>query len=221
MYYTTAISLLLLLIIFSRLYFIQRIHRRQIHLGEILSKRLSIEEQLGLPRKPKPPLTGYYRFLNEHHAFVREKNPTLLPKKIVTLMAKMWGSVSADRKEEYAKASNDDKLNYIVQMSEYRRMLSEDDKKRIQEFKAKSASRKASLNKLKQRHALGMPRRPVNPFVKFFLEQKRDSERDEGKRKQTREEYSRFYKQIADKWRALSDGERAEYRSLEEVEDYK
>lgn len=177
----------------------------------------SVEEKLGLPRKPKRPRSGYYHFLIEHQASVKENNPKLPTAEILKIVASMWSNTS-DR-EEYAKGFQDDQVRYTTEMSEYQRTLSEDDRLRIKELKAKIATRKAELRKRKQQQDLGKPKRPVNAFVKFSIEQNRG--RHQSKGKQTMEEYHQFYREITYKWRALSDEERAKYRSPKAAEDYK
>lgn len=190
------------------------IHRQQIHLRENHSKK-SVEEKLGLPRKPKQPLSGYVRFITENIASVNETNPNLLKKEQIALLAKMWSTIGDARKEEYSKAHRDEKLDYRAKLIEYKRTLSEDDKKRVQELKTAILVRKAQLNKSKQRQELGKPKRPINKFVKFFLEQKR------GEGKQTRQEYKNYYQEIASRWKGLSDAERAKYQtSPAELEAY-
>ncbi len=106
---------------------------------------------------------------------------------------------------------------YMAQMREYKEKLSDDDKKRMKEMKAKIVKRKASLITLRNSHRLGKPKKPINSYLKFFME-RWNQVSDE--RKHPKAERNKFFKDISIEWLALSDAERAKYHSSAEWEAY-
>lgn len=112
------------------------------------------------------------------------------------------------RKEKYMKLHRAEKLKYQEKLIEYKRTLSDDDQKRVQELKTVILARKAYIKKTKQRDELGMPKRPLNKFLRFFLDQKQGGRN--------------YYQEIVNKWKGLSDAERAKYEtSSAELEAWK
>lgn len=199
----------------------QQIHLRGIHSTLCQQQKLkTIEERAGLPTKPKRPLSGYLRFVKEHSAPVKETNPQLSHRECLLHIGKMWNSISLTQKEEYSKPYKDEKSNYLAQMIVYNRSLTEDDKRSIREARAKIVARRAELTRSKQRRELGKPKKPANGYLKFRAERLRSRDLVDGK--QTKEEFCKYIRESNNDWRALSDAERARYKTTPaELEEYK
>lgn len=181
---------------------------REIH-STSCQLRKTIEEKCGLPKKPDRPLTGYVRFIKERMALIRETNPQLKSSTLIPQIAKMWKSLSETQKQEYSQPYKDEKSNYVAQMIEYNRSLTEDDKKLIKVTRAKIVARKEGLNKLKLCDELGRPKRPTNGYMKYFHEKLRSRDGIVG----TKKEFSDYARQVSNDWRALSDDEREKYKT--------
>lgn len=107
-----------------------------------------IQENLELPTKPKRPVTVFFRFFDEVRRAVKENNPKMSSRQITSLITKIWKTMDDKDKEKYVRQYNDEKQRYMVDINNYNKMITDDDKK---ELPAK-------------------PKRPVSPFMRFYYE---------------------------------------------------
>ena len=67
----------------------------------------SLESRIGIPEKPKKPLTPYFRFMKETRPVLHASNPSLHLTDIVKKVAAEWVNVDANKKnklmEDYKK----------------------------------------------------------------------------------------------------------------------
>lgn len=173
----------------------------------------SIEEKLGIPEKPKHPPTAYFRFLKEIRPSVQVKNPKLNQMELTSVMAKMWTSLEASKKEKFIKAYNDEMVAYTDRLTKYKEGLSEDDIRVMKETKAKLKERKIALTQQKKIRSLGRPKKPLSKFL-MYLHMQTD-------RKQN-EEYKTYLKRVSIRWQELSQSEQEKYKPQpKEVESYR
>jgi len=170
----------------------------------------SVEEKLGLPARPKKPLTPYFRFMNEVRPTVQAKNPKLKSTERVALIGKMWKSLDATKKEKFSKGFQDEMLAYMNVITEYRKNLSEDDIRKIKETKFEKKERKVVLLQQKKCRDLGKPRKPMSSFIRY-LQKQTD--------RQPKEQYLDFVKRVSAKWQTLTDAEREKYKSTAQDEE--
>ncbi|KAG4080669.1 hypothetical protein HA402_013199 [Bradysia odoriphaga] len=195
----------------SSLTTVHKIQLRDIHLHQPMLK--SLEEKLGLPAKPKRPVTAYFRYMNEVRSSVQAKNPKLKPTEIVSLIAKMWRSLDANKKEKFAKGNLEESIAYTERMAKYKDSLSEEDARKLKEIRFEKKERKVFLLQKKKCQELGKPKKPASNFIRFFQKQTD---------RQPKEHHREFVKRMSAKWNALSDTEKAKYSlSSEEAENYK
>ena len=62
--------------------------------------------------KIKKPISAYVIFSNMKRPEVTQKNPSLSPKEILTLLGKLWREVSDEDKKPYKKLADEDKARY-------------------------------------------------------------------------------------------------------------
>ena len=60
----------------------------------------------------KKPISSYVIFSNMKRPEVTQKNPSLSPKEILTLLGKMWKELSEDEKNPYSDLAKEDKARY-------------------------------------------------------------------------------------------------------------
>lgn len=60
----------------------------------------------------KKPISGYVIFSNTKRAEVKQKNPSLSPKQILTLLGKLWRELSDDDKKPYKDLAEEDRERY-------------------------------------------------------------------------------------------------------------
>lgn len=69
---------------------------------------------------PRVPLTGYVRYLNDRREAVRTGNPNLSFAEITKMLASEWGSLPADKKQEYLDAAEQDRERYAREYIAYK-----------------------------------------------------------------------------------------------------
>ena len=106
-------------------------------------------EKLGLPPKPKRPLTPYFRFLVQARTQVQQSNPKLSTIEIVQACAKRWADVDESTKQKLTEEYMKDKEQFIKQRAQYESKLTDEQrydieaaKQDIEESKEKRAHRK-------------------------------------------------------------------------------
>jgi hypothetical protein len=68
------------------------------------------------PDHPKQPSNAYIFYTKSVRPSVKDKNPNLTPKEIISLMAKMWNETAEIDRVEYHKAAANDKIRYEKEM---------------------------------------------------------------------------------------------------------
>lgn len=72
------------------------------------SKANAISRNLGLPERPKKPMTGYLRYLNELRPVVSQSAKT--PREVLTIAAARWKQLDESQKEKYNQAFLNEKV---------------------------------------------------------------------------------------------------------------
>lgn len=72
------------------------------------SKANVISRNLGLPERPKKPLTGYLRYMNEVRPVVSQSVKTA--KEVPVIVAAQWKKLDEGQKQKYNQAFLNDKV---------------------------------------------------------------------------------------------------------------
>lgn len=70
---------------------------------------------------PKPPLTGYVRFLNERREVLRKENPTASFTVLTRLLGAEWSKLPQHDKQRYLDEAEKDKERYMKEMENYQK----------------------------------------------------------------------------------------------------
>ncbi|XP_033725522.1 high mobility group protein 20A-like isoform X1 [Pecten maximus] len=70
---------------------------------------------------PKPPLTGYVRFLNERRETLRKENPSTAFTDLLRLMGAEWSKLPQHDKQRYLDEAEKDKERYMKEMESYQK----------------------------------------------------------------------------------------------------
>jgi hypothetical protein len=118
------------------------------------------------PEAPKGKRTGYIIFCGEERASVKEDNPDMSPKLILTELGARWKALSDKKKAKYTKLAEADKARYDEEMSGY---TPSDE---FLEKKSKAEKESASGTKKKRERKAG-PKRANSSYI-FFCTEFRD-----------------------------------------------
>ncbi|XP_050063345.1 high mobility group protein 20A-like isoform X1 [Aphis gossypii] len=70
---------------------------------------------------PRPPHSGYIRFLNDRRDQFRSENPNLPFAEITKELAAEWNQLPADKKQHYLSAAEQERVKYVEELAAYRK----------------------------------------------------------------------------------------------------
>lgn len=95
----------------------------------------SVNERLGLPPRPKKPLTPYFRFLKENRPLIVQQNPNMGLTEIVREAAKKWNGVDASIKKKLEDDYKSDQAEYLKKRAQYDSKLTDEQKEELKHLK--------------------------------------------------------------------------------------
>ncbi|KAJ9578559.1 hypothetical protein L9F63_005209 [Diploptera punctata] len=171
------------------------------------SLKQGIEEKLGLPPRPKKPLTPYFRYMVEMRPILNQKNPQMKVTDVVKIIAKEWQTVDEKVHEQLKEEYKKDMEKYAVAIQKYESLLTNEQKEDIKNAKLENKETKEKRKLKKKKMELGKPKRPNSPFLAFLTE---------SKDKRGNMDYADWQKQIAMEWENLPEDTKLPY-----IEKYK
>ncbi|XP_025191975.1 high mobility group protein 20A-like isoform X1 [Melanaphis sacchari] len=70
---------------------------------------------------PRPPHSGYIRFLNDRREQFRSENPNLPFAEITKVLAAEWNQLPADKKQHYLSAAEQERVKYVEELAAYKK----------------------------------------------------------------------------------------------------
>ncbi|XP_022169941.1 high mobility group protein 20A-like [Myzus persicae] len=70
---------------------------------------------------PRPPHSGYIRFLNDRREQFRSENPNLPFAEITKVLAAEWNQLTADKKQHYLLAAEQERVKYVEELAAYKK----------------------------------------------------------------------------------------------------
>lgn len=127
---------------------------------------------------PRVPLTGYVRYLNDRREAVRTGNPNLSFAEITKMLASEWGSLPADKKQEYLDAAEQDRERYTreynayKQTEAYKQFAKQKNEKKKEKDEVVKVSAPLSQNHItsKDNHDLDFTNLDIPIFTEEFLD---------------------------------------------------
>jgi len=151
---------------------------------------------------PKRPSSAYIRFANDIRPQIMRQNPTLKMTEVVKIAAQKYNGLPISQKKELSEA-------YLIEKEKYSKIFEQfKQTPEGQELleKRKVAMRGKRLNKYKTQLTklnaeMNKPKQPVGPYAIFFAEQMRGTSGAVKERS----------KLVAEKWKNMSEGQKAGY----------
>lgn len=171
--------------------------------SNVLSKKLSIAEELDLPDPPVKPQQPFVKFISMGH---KELSNLTWSERIQKLSA-AWNKQTQEEKTRRLQQYYEEKKEYKLQYLEYLNQLSNEQLesiKRVQERRKQSKQTAlGKKEKKKELERLGKPKMPDNCFLIFAREQHDPSD----------PRWKDFFVHAASKWKALSENEKNRYKN--------
>ncbi|VVC29067.1 Hypothetical protein CINCED_3A019272 [Cinara cedri] len=70
---------------------------------------------------PRPPLSGYIRFLNDRRDQFRSENPNMSFAEVTKVLATEWNQLPADKKQQYLSAAEQEREKYVKELEAYKK----------------------------------------------------------------------------------------------------
>lgn len=90
--------------------------------------RKTVEEKLGLPQRPKKPLTPYFRYLMTTRPAIMKENPNFKSVEAVQLCAQKWAEVDEATKKKLTDEYQKEKITYVKKRADYENSLTTEQK---------------------------------------------------------------------------------------------
>lgn len=132
----------------------------QFHTSNTLSATL--EEKLGLPPRPKKPLTPFFRYLTENREKLQKDNPQLKPVEVVKVCAQHYATIDPVKRAKYQDEYLKEQDDYLKRRTAYESKLTDEQKYEIANAKQEAVEKKARIEYKKV--SLGLE----NFFVHFL-----------------------------------------------------
>ncbi|CAG0886638.1 unnamed protein product, partial [Cyprideis torosa] len=136
------------------------------------SSAQSVAATLGLPERPKRPLTAFILFSNECRNKVLQRNPTLKTTEVAKQLGSMWKTLESSSKATFEAKAAQEKSRYDNELSAFIQRIGPANKQKLEtaerklrEIKLKSKKEKARLEQMEKE---GKPKRPKLPFFRFI-----------------------------------------------------
>lgn len=101
----------------------------------VATLKQTAEEKIGLPAKPKRPITAYFRFMKHMRPEIVGKNPNLKLVEITKLLAQEWQKADANVKEKFEKEYQKSYQEYQTAKTTYLSSITDEQKKLIENAK--------------------------------------------------------------------------------------
>ncbi|PNF23876.1 hypothetical protein B7P43_G13727 [Cryptotermes secundus] len=174
----------------------------------------SVEEKLGLPPKPKKPLTPYFRFMAQIRPAIVQKNPQAKLTDIAKLAGTEWGKADSSVREQLQAEYKREMVDYMAAQVKYNQKLTDEQHEEIKKAKIEIAELKERRLLKKKKKELGKPKRPLSAFLLFMTEKK-----DE----RGTQSFKDWQIQMQNEWEKLYEEQKSAYmaRSRKLFEEYK
>jgi upstream-binding transcription factor len=182
---------------------------------KVVRNKISKPKDIDAPKKPK---SAYLIFCQENREKIKEENPDIQPKEILSKLGSLWQTIKNEPgSKKYIKKAVEDKTRYDSEISEY--SPSEEYNKVMEEYKdnPENFEKKTKTKKTKKEKKVVDPNKPKKPQTIFFKYSKemRDKVKEEHPEMKTDE----IAKELGRRWKnEVSDEEKDEYKNLFKTE---
>lgn len=177
----------------------------------------TLEEKVGLPPKPKKPLTPYFRYMGDMRDTIRKQNPSMSIMDVTKLMSKQWETVDERTKVKYMNDFKKEQIKYVEERAKYDSKITDEQRKEIQQIKQEKIEAKERMAIKKRVKELGRPKRPTSAFLKFIIQERTSTPQS------ISQTYREWHAKATEKWSRMSEADKESYimEARKEYEIYK
>lgn len=137
---------------------------------------------MGLPPRPKKPLTPYFRYMIDQRPLVAKANPKLSITEAVSICAKQWTSCDEATKKKFLVEYMKEKEEFVKKRAEYESTLTAEEKSAIQSVKGDvvRSKEKRAYKKVPKTEKISL-RDLLTKIIFELLETSRDGQTEKAK----------------------------------------
>lgn len=177
----------------------------------------TLEDKLGLPPRPKKPLTPYFRFMREQRPKILAEYPQFGTIDLVRVLSKRWNEADAAIKKRLQDDYKREQQQFVEIRAKYEAKITNEQRAELKQLKQDIQDGKDRRMMRKRIKELGRPKKPASAFILFLVKERTNSPQTP---KQT---YREWHQKCTEKWTRLSDKEKEMYliESRQNMEVYK
>lgn len=177
----------------------------------------TLEDKLGLPPRPKKPLTPYFRFMREQRPKILAEYPQFGTIDLVRVLSKRWNEADAAIKKRLQDDYKREQQQFVEIRAKYEAKITNEQRAELKQLKQDIQDGKDRRMMRKRIKELGRPKKPASAFILFLVRERTNSPQTP---KQT---YREWHQKCTEKWTRLSDKEKEMYliESRQNMEVYK
>ncbi|XP_017484640.1 PREDICTED: transcription factor A, mitochondrial isoform X2 [Rhagoletis zephyria] len=177
----------------------------------------TLEEKLGLPPRPKKPLTPYFRYMQDQRPKILAENPKFSTVDVVRLVSKRWSDADAALKKRLQDEYKREQQAFVEIRAKYEAKMSDEQRAELKQLKQDIQDAKERRMMRKRIKELGRPKRPASAFLRFLREERTNSPQP------IKQTYREWHQRCTEKWSRLSDKEKEVFlvESRKDMELYK
>lgn len=177
----------------------------------------TLEEKIGLPPRPKKPLTPYFRFMKDLRPKLQVENPKFSAIDIIKQISKKWETVDPGLKQKLQEEYRKDQQQYVEVRAKYDSKLTQEQRAEMKQLKQNMQEAKERKMMRKRVKDLGRPKKPASGFLRFLISERKATPQ------LPNQTYRDWHKKCTLKWSRLSDEEKSQYilDARKEFETYK
>ncbi|CAH1400426.1 unnamed protein product [Nezara viridula] len=174
----------------------------------------TIEEKLGIPRRPKRPPTSFMIFASERRPALIQQNPDKKPSALIKMISEEWKILDESKKKELQERFKKDWVKYLQDSKNYDESLSPGEKERIKIEKEEAKILQAKRTLKKKRAELGCPKKPGSSYM-YFMQTKLKERHGES--------FVEFQQKVRKQWEDLPSSEKKKFEEMykKDLEEYR
>ncbi|XP_050311024.1 transcription factor A, mitochondrial-like [Anthonomus grandis grandis] len=120
-----------------------------------------------IPKKPKKPLTGYFKFIVEKRPILLKENPTVPNTEAIKILAAQWRELAPSEKTKYEQEALQLRQQYDQELLDYNAHLTPEQEEKIKEIESDAKEEKKKRKLKKEMKEMGKPLKPLTSFGLF------------------------------------------------------
>lgn len=168
----------------------------------------NLEQKVGLPPKPKKPLTPFFRFIKQVRPSIIAENPHFKATDIIKTISKQWETVDPDLKQKFQEEYQREKTSYVETLAKYDSQITNEQRNEMKQLKEEEIAAKERRMTKKRIAQLERPKKPASAFLFFVSKERQQTPQP------SNQTYREWHAEMTKKWSNLSDAEKEPFLQM-------